>query len=242
MDDFHGTVRQALRFAAEVAAETLWPTRCALCDALGEVLCERCAASIPHVDWWRACRRCGSPFGYVQCDMCNPVALGRLGRKSLPFAACASAVVFGEDAGRVVRVFKDQGEQRLSAVMASAMARMVPPDWRFDAVTYVPSTLAAYRRRGYDHASLIAHDVAAELGVSCVDTLARPKTRDQRTLSGTQRIANLDGRFEALEDEMPLRILLVDDVFTTGSTLCAATDALLAAGCETVYGLTYARV
>lgn len=242
MGDFQGTVRQALRFAAEVAAETLWPTRCALCDALGEVLCERCAAQLPSVDWWRACRRCGSPFGFVQCDVCNPIALGRLGRKSLPFEASASAVIFGEEAGRVVRVFKDQGEQRLSAVMASAMAQMVPPDWRFDAVTYVPATLAAYRRRGYDHASLIAHDVSAELGMPCADTLARPKTRDQRALSGAQRIANLAGRFKVLEGDVPSRILLVDDVFTTGSTLCAATDALLAAGCETVYALTYARV
>lgn len=242
MGDFQETVRSVLHIAAEAAAEALWPTRCVLCDTLGAVLCDRCAAALPAIDWWRACRRCGSPFGLVQCDMCNPVALGRLGREDLPFAACASAVAFDDDTGKIVRVFKDQGEQRLSRVMASAMAPMVPSGWRFDAVTFVPATLAAFRRRGFDHASLVARDVAGELGVPCVSALARPKTRDQRSLTGSQRIANLAGRFKELEGGLPARILLVDDVCTTGATLCAATDALLAAGCEEVRCLTFARV
>ena len=70
---------------AEAAAETLWPTRCAICDRPGNVLCARCARLLPYVDWWRACRRCGSPFGYVQCDACSSVTLARIGRKRLPY-------------------------------------------------------------------------------------------------------------------------------------------------------------
>lgn len=151
-------------------------------------------------------------------------------------------MLFDECAGRVVRVFKDQGEQRLSAVMAAMMARIVPPDWRYDAVTFVPATLAAARYRGYDHAQLIARDVSCKLGLACIDTLARPKTRDQRKLTGAQRVANLAGRFHALDNAVPHRLLLVDDVYTTGATLCAATDALRAAGCEEVFCLTFARV
>ena len=242
MGDFKDNVRRVARFAVEVAAETLWPTRCALCDVGGAVLCDRCARDLPFVDWWRACHRCGAPFGSVQCDLCNPVALARIGRDELPFAACASAVLFDESTGRVVRVFKDQGEQRLSETMASAMVRMVPPSWSFDAVTFVPATLAAVRYRGFDHAGLIANDVAEKLGMPCVETLARPKTRDQRVLGAAQRIANLRGRFAALDCKPPDRVLLVDDVYTTGATLCAATDALNAAGCEDVYCLTFARV
>lgn len=230
------------RFAGEVVAETLWPTRCAVCDTLGTVLCERCAGALPNVDWWRACHRCGAPFGRVQCDLCNPVSLSRIGREELPYAGCASAVLFDDRAGRVVRVFKDQGEQRLSSVMAAMMTRMVPPDWRFDAVTFVPATLAAVRYRGFDHARLVARDVAGELGLACTETLARPKTRDQRALTGAQRIANLAGRFHAIDCAMPRRVLLVDDVYTTGATLCAATDALHEAGCDRVYCLTFARV
>ena len=235
-------LRSFARFAAEAAAETLWPTRCALCDTPGAVLCGRCAAALPYVDWWRACRRCGSPFGLVQCDVCNPVALGRLGRAELPFAGCASAVRFDDGTGRLVRVFKDQGEQRLAAVMADVMAKAVSPDWTFDAVTFVPATLVAVRHRGFDHAQLVAREVATLSGASCVEALARPKTRDQRALSKSQRIENLAGRFHALERPLPPRLLLVDDVYTTGATLCAATDALVVAGCQEVFCLTFARV
>ena len=163
-------------------------------------------------------------------------------RDDLPFAACASAVVFDEATGRIARVFKDQGEQRLSDVMAAIMVRMIPPDWAFDAVSFVPATLAAVRHRGFDHAELLARDVACGCDAPCFASLARPKTRDQRALTGAERIANLAGRFKAHDCAMPRRLLLVDDVYTTGATLCAATDALLAAGVEEVRALTFARV
>lgn len=246
---YHGRMEQApsrivrlARFAAEVAAETLWPTRCALCDMPGAVLCDACAQSLPVVDWWRACRRCGAPYGLRQCVTCNPVTLGTLLRDELPFAGCASATIFDDATGRIVRTFKDQGEQRLARVMAVMMARTVPPTWHFDAVSFVPATLAAVRHRGYDHAQLLGCDVGDELAVPCVDSLARPTTRDQRALTAEQRVENLVGRFQALDRPQPRRLLLVDDVFTTGATLCGATDALLAAGVEEVFCLTFARV
>lgn len=242
MEGLKGKLGEAARFAAEVVAETLWPTRCALCDGLGKVLCERCEAGLTYVDWWRACRRCGSPFGHVQCDLCNPIALERLRRDDLPFAGCSSAVMFDESAGCIVRAFKDQGEQRLSAFMASAMARALPPYWRFDAITYVPATHAAFRRRGFDHMELVARALSDSIGCPYANILARPLAQDQRSLSGKQRIENLAGRFSTLDCAIPQRALLVDDVFTTGATLCAATDALLAAGCEEVFCLTFARV
>ena len=232
------------RFAAEAVTETLWPTRCALCDAPGAVLCERCAAALPVLDWWSACPRCGSVFGRVQCDLCNPVSLGRIGRKSLPFSGCACATVFDEDTtGRLVRVYKDQGERRLAPVLAERMARVVAPAWEFDAVTFIPATKTAVRYRGFDHAELLAREVAGLVGVPCRGVLDRPKTRDQRTLSGRERIANLGDSFSAPDDAAHgERLLLVDDVFTTGATLCAATDALLAASAPTVHALAFARV
>ena len=235
-----------MEIAAQAAAETLWPTRCALCDMPGSVLCGRCASKLAFLDWWRACRRCGSPYGYVQCDACNPVALERIGRAQLPYAGCASAVEFDEGAGRIVRVFKDQGEQRLARDIARFMLQVTPPDWPVDVVTFVPATLSAFRYRGFDHAELVAREVAQGLGVSCAPLLARPRTRDQRDLTAAQRIANLAGSFKAAAGDagrcVSGRVLLVDDVYTTGATICAASDALLAAGAREVRCLTFARV
>jgi len=245
MGSWSKRAREAISFAAEAAAETLWPTRCAICDVPGAVLCDECAGELPYLDWWRACSRCGSPYGRVQCDACNPISLALIGRDDLPFAACASAVMFSPEVSRLVRVFKDQGEQRLAAVMAGLMLRALPPGWPIDAVTYVPATLAAARHRGFDHAELIAREVASGLGTPCEMMLARPRNRDQRGLSGKQRIENLAGRFAPLETESgfrPQHVLLVDDVYTTGATLCAATDALLNSNIKEVRCLTFARV
>lgn len=229
--------------AAEAAAETLWPTRCAICDAPGAVLCERCRRNLPFLDWWRACRRCGSPYGLVQCDLCNPASLARMGVKQLPFASCASAVLFTGDTGQLVRVFKDQGEQRLAPEMARLMIRVVPPDWQIDALTFVPATLVAFRNRGYDHAELLAQSLSGLLGLPCERTLQRPRSRDQRGLSAAGRIRNLSGSFALRQGTLAHgRYLLVDDVFTTGATLCAASQALLASGATEVRCLTFARV
>lgn len=233
---------RAVRFLGEAIAETLWPTRCAVCDTPGAVLCEECSASLPYIDWWRACRKCGSPYGYVQCDVCNPVTLGRIGREALPYAGCASAVEFEPVGGRIVHVYKDLGEQRLASAMAESMCRVVPPSWGFDTVTFVPATVTAVRRRGFDHAELLAREIGERLELPVQQTLERPKTRDQRNLTGLERVENLAGSFTATGDLSGQRFLLVDDVYTTGATMCASTDALLVQGAEEVYCLTFARV
>ena len=236
-------IQHLSRMAAEAAAETLWPTRCALCDSPGKVLCDRCANKLPYIDWWRACRRCGSPYGYVQCASCNELVLKSMGYTSVPFAGCASSVLYTGDTGQIVRVFKDQGEQRLARDLASAMARTIPPVWEFDAVTYVPATLAAYRYRGYDHAQLLAEALSEQLKKPCASSLARPKVRDQRGLSGIGRIQNIAGSFSVHEGvTLPRRVLLIDDVMTTGATLFAASSELLRSGVMEVFCATFARV
>ena len=128
--------------------------------------------------------------------------------------------------------------------MAEIMVPYVAPSWREEAsaVTFVPASATAYRNRGFDHADLLAHEVAGELGLPCVGMLQRPKSRDQRRLSRTARLANLEGSMSALSEAgIPHTVIMVDDVCTTGATLSAAADALKKAGAETVWCLTFAR-
>jgi predicted amidophosphoribosyltransferase len=114
--------------------------------------------------------------------------------------------------------------------------RMVPlvEGRSVDVVTWAPTTGRRIRRRGFDQAELIARALAIELGVPCRRMLRRigrggPQTgrsRDERTIAAP--------RFVARRVWGPVRVLVVDDVVTTGATLRAAERALRRAGCTTV--------
>ena len=128
--------------------------------------------------------------------------------------------------------------------MARLMLPQVPPAWLAGATaTPIPASAAARRRRGFDHGRELACAVADMAGIPMVEALARPRTFDQRALGRRGRIHNLQGRFQTLPGAtVPARILLIDDVCTTGSTMNAACDALRAAGAVELHCLVFARV
>ena len=229
--------------AFEVVAETLWPTRCAICDRPGTPLCPDCIAALPYIDSLLACPRCGAPFGRVQCTECNRVLLAAFGYEEPPYRQAVSALVLTEKVRRIVTVYKDQGEQSLARPMASLMARATPPPWLSDdAVAFVPATAAARRRRGFNHAEHLARELSWLLDMDFVPLLATPRRLDQRRLGRTERIQNMRAALRVLPGAtVPKAVILVDDVCTTGSTLFAATEALKAQGARTIHALTFAR-
>ena len=238
-------VRGLGALAKEVTAETLWPTRCVLCDAPGALVCADCGKKLPVIDQWKACEQCGAPLGRVQCCECNDVRLGSFGFASFPLEGLRSVFAFTDDVGSIVRVWKDGGEQRLGAWMAAAMAACIDPSWlvHVPTVTAVPATKAALARRGFDHGAALAREVALRLDVPYAMLLERPSAHDQRDFGRAGRLSNVSGKFSVREHLMlPDTVLLVDDVCTTGSTLYGASRALKASGVRRVYGITFARV
>lgn len=143
---------------------------------------------------------------------------------------------------RVITLYKDGGERRLADELAQRLAETAG-EWRTwaDAIAHVPASPSAVRRRGFDHASLLAEATAARLGLPHLSALDRRDARDQRELGREARRANVAHAFVARAPDLPRRILLVDDVFTTGATLHAASSALLASGAGEVRALCVAR-
>ena len=256
------------RLALDAIAETLWPTRCALCDRPGEVLCDSCARTLDFIDYWQACPLCGAPWGRIQCDHCaaeriltqtqtgteDPFARHSFGATS-PFEArepeperrdtrlCIGALRYTNRTATLVKTFKDKGEQRLAAHLAALVCRSAPPSWRSWAqcVTFVTATKAARRRRGFDHMELVARELAAQWGIPCMRLLAEPHAKDQRTLGRRERKSNMEGRFRIAAPPPVSRAIVIDDVLTTGATMDDACSALEAAGCA-CKSLVVARV
>jgi len=122
------------------------------------------------------------------------------------------------------------------ALLASAMAATVDP-CTIDAVTWAPTSPARRRQRGYDQAQLLAVAVARRLGRPCPRLLRRLPSAPQTGLDATHR--RIGPSFRATSGARG-RVLLVDDVVTTGATLAAGADALRRAGAAGVSGVTAA--
>lgn len=231
------------RMLSEMTLETIWPTRCAVCDTPGEnVLCEHCASRLPYVDMTLACPRCGSPFGRIQCTECNDVELASLNLETLPVDSMVHVTAMTDESRRLVTIYKDADERRLAHVLADMLARYISPDRVREhcVATYIPDTAEAVRRRGFDHAREIAIATAECAGIDCACLIERPKSSDQRKLGKRERIANMRDAVHVIEGApIPESLLLIDDVCTTGATIYSAASALKAAGAKNVHAITF---
>ena len=191
--------------------------------------------------------------------------------EAFPFTQARAALSFEEGARRIISTYKDRDELRLGAVIASLLcavirgrnetvaqsnclipqARESMEDWTqwADALVYVPASPEALLRRGFDHMERVAEIVARRTGVPLVHVLASCKgARDQRELGRGERLTNRSGSFSlaaaAMSDAgaLPRRVVLIDDVFTTGATLSAAAHVLLDGGAHEVRAVTCCRV
>jgi ComF family protein len=215
--------------------EFAFPTRCAGCDLPGTLLCPACGERLALIDPERACPRCGAPEGTARCGECGGAAFG--------FAAARCAGVFEGPLARMIVLHKDLGERRLVVVLATLIVGALP-DWAGwpEAVVGVPASPAAVCRRGFDHGAALSEEVARLGGWPHLHALRCGARLDQRGLSRERRAANVAAALSIRAGvEVPPRVLLVDDVLTTGATLDAATRVLLAAGAAEVRVAVVAR-
>lgn len=238
--------RRILSDVLDVVAETIWPTRCAVCEISGEkVLCDSCEKSLMFVDSCHACPRCGAPFGRIQCTECNDISLAKSEYAEPPYERMWHAVC-ADDAGKtIVRIYKDHDEHRLAGDIARILARYVSPDRVRErcALTFIPATKAALRRRGFDHAEEICNELARTLDLDCTNLFDRPKSSDQRQLGRRDRASNMSAVMHVREDaKIPDSVIVIDDICTTGATIASATAALREAGAKHVYALTFGQV
>jgi predicted amidophosphoribosyltransferase len=227
--------RTLLRAAALTTADLLWPVRCAGCDFPGVLLCDQCRAALSLIDRAAACPRCGAPDGVHGCAEC--------GRSTFTFASARCAGVLEWPLSRAVTLHKDAAELRLTPVLArlAVTAAAEWTGWAHGVVT-LPASPGAFARRGFDHGALLATEFGRLSGLPALDVLrARPR-RDQRHLSREKRGVNAGASIVAIPHaHVPARVLVLDDVMTTGATAEAAAVALMGAGAAEVRVVAVAR-
>jgi len=190
------------------------------------------------------CRDCRTPFrNRFPLDEDGRCALCRLGLSG--FDAAYSFGAFEAELRELIHVFKYGRVQTLARPLGWFLALALPRTEQFDVV--VPMPLHWLRRwtRGFNQSALLAREIARRSSVPVRNLVRRAKaTAPQAGLTNAKRRANVSGAFRVPRPARVrgLRILLVDDVMTTGATASACARALKQAGAARVALLTVARV
>ncbi len=236
-----------VRRAARLALDLVLPPLCLACrKPVGEpgALCPECWGAIRFIGP-PLCSRCGLPFEHTQaiavCGAClaHPPSFGR----------ARSVMRYDEASKRLILRFKNADRVHAAPALARWIGR-AGSEILGEAELIVPVPLHWRRlfRRRYNQSALLARALARQTGIAwSPDALARIKpTPSQGGLGARERRLNMRGAFKVPPRRRPIiwgkRVVLVDDVLTTGATLDSAARALLRAGAASVDALAIARV
>jgi len=233
------------------ALHLLFPTPCASCsvslwDDPVPFFCQACWARLIPISG-PCCPHCGGPFA-------SPVALqhspahecGACRTHPPAFTQTWSLFPYQSPLKEAITLFKYRGKRSLTKHLLQAMVPILPILPALDVIIPVPLHPHRLREREYNQSLLLAHGLSQHLQIplllSCL--LRIRSTVPQTFLSKRERLTNLRRAFAVHEASRitGTRILLIDDVFTTGTTLHECAKALRTAGSGPIYGLTLARM
>lgn len=232
-----GTRRGQLSDWLRRGLDLLFPPRCVVCSQLGTWFCTDCLASVKLVPQ-PVCPRCGQPMPREGlCSKCrtNPPQLDGIRSVAVHCGAMRQAI----------HHFKYRRRQEL----ADPLGQMLFGYWReanlaVDLVVPVPLHSSRQKERGYNQATLLAGVLAekAELTLNATGLTRTRATAPQVGLGADERAANVHNAFLWMDGGLDdVRVLLIDDVCTTGATLEACGLALRRSGAKSVWALTLAR-
>ena len=205
-------------------ARLLYPAKCPFCQKLLQkdetLICGTCRKTLPF----------------------TTAAGGRTTGRF--FTLCVSPLYYTGKAREALLRFKFGRRTGSADALSSLLAERIAGELqgKYDLITWVPVSLLRLRRRGYSQSRLLAEKTARLLGEASAPLLRKRRYRPPQSgiVGEAARIANVSGAFAALHPERfaGKRVLLIDDVVTTGATLSECARVLLTAGAERVYCAT----
>jgi len=222
--------------------DLIFPPRCVICGKTGrKMICDDCLRKVVYLKP-PICRICGKPRDkYFVGDLCEDCKRG-----GVPFAVARSVALYDGVLKDAIHKFKFEGKKTLSVVLGGLLASYlehgdIPID-KINVIIPLPLSSKREKQRGYNQSGLLAGEVSGHYPLK-VDGSSLKKIKDvvpQFELSRKERLTNVKGAFSSAP-LTGMNVLLVDDIYTTGATVCEASGALKASGAGNVYVLTLAR-
>ena len=202
-------------------------------------ICESCKQKLPYNDK-SICGHCGrkTTFSVEYCDYCK--------NRQIFVDQARSAFEYEGEIRELIHRFKYGGEKYLSEFFAEELKPVFLKHVGYaDVIVYVPSTKRKIKQRGYNQGEVLAREFSSFAKIPIVHALEKIKeTESQVMLNLKERKENLKGSFKVLDKKAVKgkRVLIIDDVMTTGSTVETIAEKLKSAGAKEVLALTVASV
>lgn len=219
-------------------ADWIWPPRCPVCDDVirpGERICPDCRKRVRRVAE-PVCKRCGKPLENERREYCTDCAGGKH-----VYRQGKAVFVYRDGIRQSMYRFKYANRREYAAFYAEEAA-MLYERWvrrnQIEVIVPVPMFEGKMRRRGYNQAEVFARALGEKLDLPVDARIVRrvKNTVPQKELNDKERQHNLKNAFQLQADIVEYRqVLLVDDIYTTGSTMDAVSQILLAGGARNVY-------
>lgn len=245
-------LRSWLTAASDALVSVIFPADCRICaellvDSRRVPICPKCLASLDRIPL-TICETCGCPLFGLQLKEGQPRLCPACQNKTYGFDCARSLAIYQGPLVRAILLLKFEQIEPLGRWFAERLAEVVQSErdrLAADVVVPVPLHRRRERERGYNQAALISKPLAMRLRLPhrellLMRTTARP---DKRILTLEERWESVRGAFATRPGSQVdnLRVLLVDDVLTTGATLDACARALREAGAKSVVAITVAR-
>lgn len=225
----------------ELLLSIFFPRRCPICDEAilyGEKICGMCATKVIYIKE-PVCKKCGKQLENERSEYC-----GDCGRKKHSFEQGKAVFSYQKDIKRSMYRFKYSGRREYADFFAEEAAKRYGAWLRrrgIEVIVPVPMYAAKKRSRGYNQAEVFARALGKETMLPVENKLVTrvKNTLPQKSLNDIQRKDNLKGAFQVRTNIVKYsKILLVDDIYTTGATIDAITEMLKMSGAKEVYFLS----
>lgn len=231
-----------IRKAGKLFLDMLYPRRCPVCHDIavpgGSRICNVCREKLKPITGPR-CFRCSKPLKREEeeyCKDCRKTRLFDQGIGIFPYGSVLQESLFKLKYGKRQEYGSFYGQ------IAAVYSREIIRNWGVEIIIPIPLHRKRMEKRGYNQAELIAEALGKTLCIPVDSRLMKRKvnTRPQKELDYRERKQNMKNAFFLKGENRYRRILLVDDIYTTGSTIEAAAELLKRNGAENVFFLTIA--
>lgn len=227
----------------ESIVDIVYPRRCPVCSDIvipkSEKICPDCRNKLQIIKEPR-CKKCSKPIERQEVEYCFDCST-----RQFHYRYGISLWVYDKTMRKSIADYKYKGKKEFADFYTEELLKYyrenilkIMPD----ALIPVPLHKSKQLKRGFNQAELLARGIGKELHIPVITSVLyrNKKTLPQKELSNKERLKNLQQAFqidlkELHKNEMPRRVILVDDIYTTGSTIEACCTALRNAGVEEVY-------